>query len=89
MTITTEILEKLHFIKNNSASRAERHRAHAIVLLNQGKSKNELSEIFEVTQRTIYNWIKDFKANAIESLAIQKGRGRKSLLNEDSDKKNY
>ena len=45
----------------------------------KGKSKNELSEIFEVTQRTIYNWIKDFKANAIESLAIQKGRGRKSL----------
>ena len=87
MTITTEILEKLHFIKNNSTSRSERYRAHAIVLLNQGKSKNELSEIFEVTRRTIDNWIKDFKANGIKSLAIQKGRGRKSLLNEDSDKK--
>ena len=81
-----EILKELSYIKNYGATKQERHRAHALLLLNSGKSKNELAEIFEVSQRTIYNWINDFKADGIKSLAIQKGRGRKALLNEDSDK---
>ena len=84
--IKEEILNKLSYIKNNGATKQERHRAHALLLLNTGKSKNELAEIFEVSQRTIYNWINDFKADGIKSLAIKKGRGRKTLLNEDSDK---
>jgi len=87
MMIETKTLEKLRSIKNSSnATKAERNRAHALLLLNKGKSKSELSEIFEVSIRTIYNWINDFKADGIKSLAIQKGRGRKSLLNESSDK---
>ncbi len=87
MIIEKEILNKLSYIKNSGETIQERHRAHALLLLNKGKSKNELAEIFEVSQRTIYNWINDFKANGIKSLAIQKGRGRKTILNEDSDKK--
>lgn len=81
-----EILNQLRSIKNSGATKQERHRAHALLLLNIGKNKNELAEIFEVSLRTIYNWINDFKADGIKSLAIQKGRGRKTLLNEDSDK---
>ena len=81
-----EILKELSYIKNNGLTKQERHRAHALLLLNAGKSKNELAEIFEVSIRTIYNWINDFKADGLKSLAIKKGRGRKALLNEDSDK---
>jgi len=84
--IKEEILKKLSSIKDSGATKQERHRAHALLLLNTGKSKNELAEIFEVSLRTIYNWINDFKADGIKSFAIQKGRGRKALLNEDSDK---
>ncbi len=83
-----EILNKLSYIKDSGLTKQERHRAHALLLLlKAGKSKNELAEIFEVSQRTIYNWINDFKANGIKSLAIQKCRGRKTILNEDNDKK--
>ena len=82
-----EILKDLRYIKNNAKTRHERNRAHALILSSNGKSKNELSEIFEVSQRTIYNWFNDFKATGIKSLAIQKGRGRKPILNADSDKK--
>jgi len=78
MMIETKTLEKLRSIKNSSnATKAERNRAHALLLLNKGKSKSELSEIFEVSIRTIYNWINDFKADGIKSLAIQKGRAWK------------
>jgi transposase len=87
MIIKEEILDRLSSIRDNGTTKQERHRAHALLLLNTGKSKNELAEIFEVSQRTIYNWINDFKADGIKSLAIQKGRGRKTLLNEGSDKK--
>lgn len=86
MTLEIDTIEKLQYIKNNGSSRSERNRAHALLLLNKGKNKSELAEIFEVSGRTIYNWINDFKVDGIKSLAIQKGRGRKSLLNESSDK---
>ena len=43
MMIETKTLEKLRSIKNSSnATKAERNRAHALLLLNKGKSKSEL-----------------------------------------------
>lgn len=87
MKITDEILKELEYLKDKAKTQQERKRAHALVLWNNGKSKDEIAEIFGVSKRTIYNWINDFKATAIESLAIKKGRGRKPLLNTDSDKK--
>lgn len=77
----------MRHIKNNAATKQERNRAHALILSSNGKSKDELAEIFEVSQRTIYNWFNGFKLTGIESLAIQKGRGRKPILNADRDKK--
>ncbi len=88
MKITDEkILKQLSHFRDHAKTKQERHRSHAILLSNNGKSVGELSEIFAVSQRTIYNWFKDFKAKSIDSLACQKGRGRKPILNENANKK--
>lgn len=84
MEITKEILNKLTELKNSKCKK-ERTHAHALLLLNKGKSIQEVAEIFDVTERSIYNWIKKFKNEGIISLSRKAGAGRKTILNE-SDK---
>lgn len=61
-------------------------RSHAILLSNDGKTSKELAEIFFVSQRTVFQWFRDFKERGIESLSCQSGRGRKTILNVVKDK---
>ena len=79
------ILQKLLEISKNGKSKQERIRAHAIVLSNEGKKSQELATIFDVTQRTVFQWFKDFKEIGLNSLAQQSGRGRKTKLSADKD----
>jgi len=82
MKITdTKILEELKQIKKNGKSVQERIRAQGILLSNDGKKSQEIADFFEVTQRTIFQWFKDFKTDGIASLKCSSGRGRKRLLN--------
>ena len=84
MKITeTEILEELKKIKKNGKSTQERIRAQAILFSNDGKKSQEIAYFFEVTQRTVFQWFRDFKSEGIESLKCSDGRGRKRLLNTD------
>lgn len=53
----------------------------------KGRSVEELSEIFNVTDRSIYNWLKKYKSpNSIDS-DIEDGRGRPSKINISNGKK--
>jgi transposase len=79
----TKILEELKKIKKNGKSAQERIRAQAILFSNDGKKSQEIADFFEVTQRTVFQWFKDFKREGIESLKCSDGRGRKRLLNTD------
>lgn len=81
MEITEEILNTLVELKN-SKSKKERIHAHALLLLDKGKSIQEVAEIFDVTQRSVYIWIKKFKDEGITSLSRKPGAGRKAILNE-------
>ena len=56
-----EILEKLLELSKNGKSKQERIRAHAIILSNERRKSFEIAKIFNVTQRTIFRWFKDFK----------------------------
>ncbi len=56
-------------------------RALGILLSNDGKKSQEIADIFEVTQRTVFQWFKDFRSEGIVSLKCSQGRGRKRLLN--------
>ncbi len=81
-----EILDKLTEIKKCGESKQESTRSHAILLLNKGKSKNEVAEIFDVTNRAVYYWIQEWEKRGIDSVYRRKGDGRKPLLTEKSHK---
>ena len=80
-----KILQKLEYISQNGRTKQERRRAHALILSNNGKKSHEIAEIFGVSQRTVFNWFKDFKAKGLDSLPQQKGRGRKVKLSIEKD----
>ena len=60
--------------------------SHALLLLNSGRDIKEVADILDVTDRSIYKWIKAFKAEGISSISRKSGAGRKAILNTDSDK---
>jgi len=64
-----------------------RYRAQAILLSYQGKSVNELAEIFGCQIRTIYRWFNRFEAEKVEAVFELKGRGRKAILTIEDDAK--
>lgn len=80
-----EILKKLLEKSKDAKSKQERIRAHAIILSNDGYKSKELSIIFDVSQRTIFQWFRAFKEKGLDSLKGQKGRGRKSKLSKEKD----
>jgi len=62
MKITeVKILEELKQIRKNGKSAQERMRAQGILFSHNGKKSQEIANFFEVTQRTIFQWFKDFK----------------------------
>ena len=83
MEISKEILDKLTELKNSQCKK-ERTHAHALLLLSKGKSIQEVAEVFDVTERSIYSWIKKFKNEGIISLSRKVGAGRKTILNESN-----
>jgi transposase len=80
-----KILKRLSEISKNGMSKQERIRAHALILSNEGKKSHEIAAIFDVTQRTVFQWFKDFKETEFDSLAQQSGRGRKTKLSVEKD----
>lgn len=87
INITDErILKKLEELRQHGLSKQERTRSHAILLLNNGKNKNEIAEIFNVTHRTVYYWIDAWNKRGVKSLSRKKGDGRKLILTAENHK---
>ncbi len=87
MKITDQkILDKLSELKKCGSSKQEHYRSHAILLSNDGKSVKEIAKIFDVTDRTVYNWIKEWDNRGLESVYRRKGDGRKPLLTAEDHK---
>jgi len=78
-----KILQKLSQISKKAKSKQERIRAHALILSNDGRKSQELATIFDVSQRTIFQWFKDFKEMGLDSLVQKSGRGRKNKLSKE------
>ncbi|MBC6453950.1 MAG: helix-turn-helix domain containing protein [Hormoscilla sp. SP5CHS1] len=70
----------------NRIYRQSRHhqvhqRAHCLLLINQGQKKvKELMETFDVSYRTIYNWINNWDSEGMVGLYDKSGRGRKQTF---------
>ena len=70
----------LEDIKKNHVKYRERERARGIMLSYRGYSPKEIAEIFEISDRMVYNWIDNFNETGIIGLLTQKGQGRKMIL---------
>ena len=85
--LTQETIKELEDIIKNDSRYRSRNRAQAILLSNQGKTTNELVNIFGVSQRTVYRWFNRFSQITISALHDLEGRGRKATLNGKEDEK--
>jgi transposase len=85
LTFSKEVLDKLHeelqvaVIKNNvSLYRV----IQALIWLGEGKPVSMIAELLNVTNKTVYNWLKRFMCKRFDWLLKRRyvGRGRKSKL---------
>lgn len=77
---TTIELKKI-FRKEKDPRRSVRIRAVYLALM--GKSAPQIAHVLGYTRRVVQNWIYSYNRRGLEGLDDDKGRGRKSRLNED------
>lgn len=82
-----EMIKELEEVVKEDKRYKSRYRAQSILLSNQGKSVNELAEIFGCEIRTIYRWFDRFEAEKVKGVYELKGRGRKAILTIEKDEK--
>lgn len=57
-----------------------RRKCQGILKSHEGQKAAELSALFDVTTRTIYQWFNDWELHGIEGLKLKPGRGRPVIL---------
>ena len=80
LNLTTKAIEELENIIKYSDKFRARKRAEAILLINKGKTVNEIVELLDLKRQALWKWIRNFKKDGIECVHEKPGRGRKSLL---------
>jgi transposase len=68
-----------------SKSKVFSKRCHMILLKNQGRSSQEIADIFGTTFQPINSWCKRYLALGIEGLKTKPGQGRKPIFNKEKD----
>lgn len=58
----------------------ERKRSQCLLLSHQGKSINELADIFGVSRLTITHWLDKWEHGGVAGIGLASGRGRKQKL---------
>ena len=67
--VSDEEREILGYLKDHGETWRIRHRAHAILLSDSGRSVNEIAEIFETTRVTVCSWFARWEASGPQGLA--------------------
>jgi transposase len=78
--LNPETEKMLRRIQRESRHHQVRQRAHCILLSFEGFSIEQLVKIFQVSRKTIYNWINAWLDNRLVGLYNQPGRGRKQTF---------
>lgn len=68
-TLTDDELDELEFFMNHGDTPRVRHRAHAILLSYDGKSINEIADIFWVDRDTVINWLDLWEELGVDGLS--------------------
>jgi transposase len=64
-----------------------RQRAHFLILASQGFRFEELMKIFNISYKTIYNWMNRWESEGIVGLYNKPGRGRKRIFKPEQESK--
>ncbi|MBW4430510.1 MAG: IS630 family transposase [Pelatocladus maniniholoensis HA4357-MV3] len=78
-------LKLLERIYCQSRHHQVRQRAHFIILASQGVKTKELMNIFQVSHKTIYNWLNRWESEGIIGLYNKSGRGCKRIFNAEQE----
>ena len=82
-SLSFKLLERIY---HQSRHHQVRQRAHFLILASQQVKVNELMKIFNISYKTVYNWLNRWESEAMAGLYNQPGRGRKRTFNsEQSD----
>ena len=76
----------LNRIYRQSRHHQVRQRAHCLILASQGVTIEELSNVFQVSYKTIYNWFDRWELEGVLGLYNKPGRGRKPTFNSSQEK---
>lgn len=76
--LSAKLLERIY---RQSRSHYVRQRAHCLILASQGTKVENLIKIFQVSSKTIYNWLNRWESLGMVGLYNQPGRGCKPTFN--------
>lgn len=82
-TINFETQKLLKRIHRQSSHHQVRQRCHCLLLKNQGIKISQLKVIFQVSEKTLYNWLNAWESNGLIGLYNRPGRGRKAIFNSE------
>jgi transposase len=85
--LSDEEREILGYLKDHGETPRIRHRAHAVLLSDSGKSVNEIVDIFETTRVTVCSWLARWEQSGPQGLADDTRSGAPPKLTKSERKK--
>jgi len=81
--------EKWALTEGFKTSKSKRYaqRCHIILLKHQGKSSQEIANIYDITIQPVNKWCKRYQKEGITGLQTRKGQGRHKILDKAKDEK--
>jgi transposase len=81
-SLSFKLLERIY---RQSRHHQVRQRAHFLILACQGLEVEEMIKIFQVSHKTIYNWINRWESEGVVGLYNKPGRGCKRIFNPEQE----
>lgn len=83
--LTAEQRQALDLVFRTSESHAFRQRCQTILLKSEKRSSAQVAGIVKMTSVSVNSWCNRYQAAGIEGLRTKAGRGRKAILNKQTD----
>lgn len=80
MLMNEEQVANLKELKSGNYPHYMKVKAMVLLALVKGHRKKDITEMFDISRQSIYNWLESFQKGGIASLRVREGRGRKSRV---------
>jgi transposase len=80
--LSFKLLERIY---RQSRHHQVRQRAHFLILVSQRVKIGDLMEIFNISYKTVYNWLNRWESDGVIGLYNKPGRGRKRKVNSQQE----